>query len=137
MEKVVTAQYLIGADGATSKVRERMRGGWHDLGYFFDWLVVDVQPKPELQFPHVATQTCDVARPCTMVPGGPGRRRWEFMLLPHERRLKISTAPTGPGNCFAALWDQSGKCHAGTTLGVHLPRRVGPAMAPRPSHDRR
>ena len=85
VQKVVTAQYLVGADGATSKVRERMRGGWHDLGYFFDWLVVDVQPKPELQFPHVATQTCDVARPCTMVPGGPGRRRWEFMLLPHEK----------------------------------------------------
>ena len=85
VQKVISAQYLIGADGATSKVRERMRGGWHDLGYFFDWLVIDVVPNPELKFPHIAMQTCDVARPCTMVPGGPGRRRWEFMLLPHEK----------------------------------------------------
>src|SRR6478735_10078723 len=71
VEKKVRAKYLIGADGATSKVRERMNGGWHDLGYFFDWLVIDVVPNPELKFPHIATQTCDVSRPCTMVPGGP------------------------------------------------------------------
>lgn len=85
VEKQVTARYLVGADGANSKVRERMNGGWHDLGYFFDWLVIDVRPAPELNFPHIATQTCDVTRPCTMVPGGPGRRRWEFMLLPGEK----------------------------------------------------
>ena len=85
VEQQIAARYLVGADGANSEVRRRMDGGWHDLGYFFDWLVIDVKPAPGLRFPHIATQTCDVARPCTMVPGGPGRRRWEFMLLPGEQ----------------------------------------------------
>ena len=29
-------------------------------------------------------QLCDPKRPTTIVPGGPGRRRWEYMLLPNE-----------------------------------------------------
>jgi 3-(3-hydroxy-phenyl)propionate hydroxylase len=91
--QTITASYLIGADGAGSKVRQRMGSAWNDLGYFFDWLVVDVQPDPALNFPHVATQTCDIARPCTMVPGGPGRRRWEFMRLPDETALELNQTP--------------------------------------------
>ncbi len=86
----IRGRYLIGADGAGSGVRARMGSGWHDLGYFFDWLVVDVVPDPSIAFPHVAIQTCDTARPCTMVPGGPGRRRWEFMRLPTETRDELN-----------------------------------------------
>jgi 2-polyprenyl-6-methoxyphenol hydroxylase-like FAD-dependent oxidoreductase len=82
----VTAPWVIGADGANSGVRRWAGIEWHDEGYFYDWLVVDVKPRPDLQFPHVATQSCDVRRPSTMVPGGPGRRRWEFMRLPHESK---------------------------------------------------
>ena len=89
----VTGQYLIGADGAGSLVRQRMGSKWNDLGYFFDWLVVDVAPDKDVNFPHVATQTCDIARPCTMVPGGPGRRRWEFMRLPHETKEELNSTP--------------------------------------------
>lgn len=83
-ERIVEARYLVGADGANSTVRRWAGIDWHDLGFFYDWLVVDVIPDPSLAFPHVAIQTCDIARPATMVPGGPGRRRWEFMRLPHE-----------------------------------------------------
>lgn len=83
-DREVTTEYLVGADGANSKVRADIGSSWHDHGYFFDWLVVDVAPKASFQFPHIARQTCDTARPCTMVPGGPGRRRWEFMRLPDE-----------------------------------------------------
>ncbi|MBH0130744.1 bifunctional 3-(3-hydroxy-phenyl)propionate/3-hydroxycinnamic acid hydroxylase [Salinibacterium sp. NK8237] len=83
-EQVITSRYLVGADGANSTVRHWAKIDWHDMGFFYDWLVVDVIPDPSLEFPHVAIQTCDIARPATMVPGGPGRRRWEFMRLPHE-----------------------------------------------------
>ncbi|MDJ0334392.1 bifunctional 3-(3-hydroxy-phenyl)propionate/3-hydroxycinnamic acid hydroxylase [Salinibacterium sp. G-O1] len=83
-QRVVTSRYLVGADGANSTVRRWAGIDWHDMGFFYDWLVVDVIPDPSLEFPHVAIQTCDIARPATMVPGGPGRRRWEFMRLPHE-----------------------------------------------------
>lgn len=90
MERTITAAWVIGADGANSRVREWAGLEWHNEGYFFDWLVVDVKPHPEVQFPHVAKQNCDFRRPTTMVPGGPGRRRWEFMRLPHETRESLN-----------------------------------------------
>lgn len=89
-EMSVTADWVIGADGANSKIRNLAGIEWHDDGYFFDWLVVDVKPRPGLEFPHVASQNCDTQRPSTMVPGGPGRRRWEFMRLPHESKEDLN-----------------------------------------------
>ncbi|ABK75492.1 bifunctional 3-(3-hydroxy-phenyl)propionate/3-hydroxycinnamic acid hydroxylase [Mycolicibacterium smegmatis] len=122
-EMTIDAEWVIGADGANSKVREWAGLGWHNDGYYFDWLVVDVKPSHELNFPHIAVQSCDHRRPATMVPGGPGRRRWEFMRLPHESREELNTdakawellAPygVGPGNArlerhavytFKACW---------------------------------
>lgn len=104
----VRAAWVVGADGANSTVRAAAGIPWHDEGYFHDWLVADVRPGPELCFPHIATQHCDTARPSTMVPGGPGRRRWEFMCLPGEDAHRMSEpaevwrllAPYGiePGN---------------------------------------
>ena len=89
-QSAVTAPWVIGADGANSRVRRWAGIDWHDEGYFYDWLVVDVKPRPGLEFPHVATQSCDIRRPSTMVPGGPGRRRWEFMRLPHESKAELN-----------------------------------------------
>jgi 3-(3-hydroxy-phenyl)propionate hydroxylase len=82
--------WLIGADGANSAVRQNAGIEWHDEGFFYDWLVVDVKPGPGLDFPHVASQLCDTSRPATMVPGGPGRRRWEFMRLPGETKEELN-----------------------------------------------
>ncbi|MGD9622687.1 MAG: bifunctional 3-(3-hydroxy-phenyl)propionate/3-hydroxycinnamic acid hydroxylase [Mycolicibacterium sp.] len=89
-EMTVTAAWVVGADGANSKVREWAGLPWHNEGYFFDWLVVDVKPLSGVEFPHVAKQNCDFRRPTTMVPGGPGRRRWEFMRLPHEAKETLN-----------------------------------------------
>ena len=78
------ARYVVGCDGANSSVRGWIGSGWHDLGFHFDWLVVDVEPcDPRWDGP-INWQLCDPARPTTLVSGGPGRRRWEFMRLPHE-----------------------------------------------------
>ncbi len=78
------ARYVLAADGAGSATRQGLGVDWHDLGYFYDWLVVDVLPAPGLELTTLALQICDPARPTTVVPGGPGRRRWEFMRLPGE-----------------------------------------------------
>lgn len=84
-QRLVRARYVIGADGANSLIRRQCGIDWQDLGFQEDWLVVDLQPKPgiELDVPDIG-QWCNPARPTTMVPGGPGYRRWEFMRLPHE-----------------------------------------------------
>jgi 2-polyprenyl-6-methoxyphenol hydroxylase-like FAD-dependent oxidoreductase len=88
----VRARYAIGADGANSGVRADLGIEWSDLGYFFDWLVIDVVPKPGLVVTTLAKQVADPARPTTVVPGGPGRRRWEFMRLDGETVEEL-TAP--------------------------------------------
>lgn len=82
----VRARFVLGADGANSTTRRDAGIGWHDLGYFFDWLVVDVIPGPDAEITHLAKQVCDPLRPTTVVPAGPGRRRWEFMLLEGDDR---------------------------------------------------
>jgi resorcinol 4-hydroxylase (NADPH) len=87
--RVVTAQYVIGCDGANSLVRERMSTGVHDLGFAFDWLIADTIPRDPSLLAGVNRQICDPVRPTTMVSGGPGRRRWEWMLLPGETREEV------------------------------------------------
>jgi 2-polyprenyl-6-methoxyphenol hydroxylase-like FAD-dependent oxidoreductase len=78
------ARYLVGADGANSFVLQQMNTSITDLGFLFDWLVVDVIPHEERQWSPLCWQLCDPARPTTLVSGGKGRRRWEFMRLEGE-----------------------------------------------------
>jgi 2-polyprenyl-6-methoxyphenol hydroxylase-like FAD-dependent oxidoreductase len=81
---VVTARFVVGCDGANSTVRTLLDLPVCDLGFFSDWLIVDVVLDEPRVFDPVNLQVCDPARPTTAVSGGPGRRRWEFMRLPHE-----------------------------------------------------
>jgi len=82
--KTIRAKFVAGTDGANSFVRESLSIENEDRGYFFDWLILDMIPKGEYKSTPAQWQLCDPKRPTTIVPGGPGRRRWEYMLLPNE-----------------------------------------------------
>jgi 2-polyprenyl-6-methoxyphenol hydroxylase-like FAD-dependent oxidoreductase len=87
-------RYVVGCDGANSFVRRWMKAETHDLGFQFDWLIVDMIPHEPMAFDPPAWQWCNPAAPTTVVPGGPGRRRWEFMRLPHETIEQLNTEET-------------------------------------------
>jgi len=99
----VRARYAVGCDGANSFVRGAIGSAWSDLGFAYDWLVVDVIPHETRVWSPLNWQLCDPARPTTLVSGGPGRRRWEFMRLPHESIEELSD-PAAAWKLLAA-WD--------------------------------
>ncbi|MDJ0992770.1 MAG: bifunctional 3-(3-hydroxy-phenyl)propionate/3-hydroxycinnamic acid hydroxylase [Dinoroseobacter sp.] len=98
-QQTIRAQYLVGADGANSFVRESLGLELVDKGYFFDWLILDVVPETGFTMSPAQWQLCDPRRPTTLVPGGPGRRRWEFMVLPSEDSTEIAK----PENAWSLL----------------------------------
>jgi flavoprotein hydroxylase len=90
----IAARWVVGCDGANSFVRTRLGSTVTDLGFFFDWLIVDVLPEAPTVWRPLNIQVCDPARPTTLVSGGPGRRRWEFMRLPGEELEELNRAET-------------------------------------------
>ncbi|NWQ44022.1 bifunctional 3-(3-hydroxy-phenyl)propionate/3-hydroxycinnamic acid hydroxylase [Bacillus sp. EB106-08-02-XG196] len=84
--RTIHAKYVVGCDGANSFVRKNMDPAITDLGFAADWLVVDIVTKEEREWNPMNLQLCDPARPTTVVSGGPGKRRWEFMALPGETK---------------------------------------------------
>jgi flavoprotein hydroxylase len=87
----VRASFVLGCDGTNSFVRQHLGATATDLGFFFDWLIVDVVPHEPKVWRPLNIQVCDPARPTTLVSGGPGRRRWEFMRLPGESIEELNT----------------------------------------------
>ncbi len=85
----VRARYVVGCDGASSRVREAIGGRLHDLEFDEPWLVVDVVARPGARLPDLNLQICDPARPTTCVQAGPGRHRWEIMMLPGETAEEV------------------------------------------------
>jgi flavoprotein hydroxylase len=92
-ESVVRAPYLVGCDGANSTVRELAGLTVEDLDFSSDWLVMDLKVGPREWAP-VNGQICDPARPTSSVSGGPGRRRFEFMLTSDDDLATFATAET-------------------------------------------
>ncbi|MET1072212.1 MAG: bifunctional 3-(3-hydroxy-phenyl)propionate/3-hydroxycinnamic acid hydroxylase, partial [Umezawaea sp.] len=90
----LAAAWVVGCDGANSLVRDRMGTTVTDLGYCYDWLVVDVVPHEHRVWDPTNVQVCDPARPTTAVSGGRGRRRWEFMRLPGESVAELDDEAT-------------------------------------------
>ncbi len=89
-----SSRYLVAADGANSVVRERLGITQTDLGFQYDWLVVDVVPHQPREWKPYVVQKCDPARPATAVGSGPGRRRFEFMRLPGESLDELNRPET-------------------------------------------
>lgn len=82
---VLTARWLIGADGASSWVRSSLEIELDDQGFDQPWLVVDTtQLDPDLGLSPIVQQICDPDRVVTFVIGHGTRRRWEFQLAEHE-----------------------------------------------------
>lgn len=86
------AAWVIGCDGANSCVRQAMNVAVTDLGFTWDWLVVDIEPTVERDWWPFIGQVLGPPRSVTWVPSGHGRRRFEFMLLPGETREEMGTA---------------------------------------------
>ena len=78
------AQWVLGCDGARSKVREHMATGFDDLGLHQAWLVIDVELRQDLDLPVATVQYCNPARPITYVNVTGRRRRWEVMVMPGD-----------------------------------------------------
>jgi 3-(3-hydroxy-phenyl)propionate hydroxylase len=83
-ERQVRARYLVGCDGGNSFVRRALDIPLFDYGFDEPWLVIDTLMPDENRLKPYGVQLCDPARPTTIMPMSPGRRRWEFMLLPGE-----------------------------------------------------
>lgn len=83
-------RYLVGCDGASSAVRQTLDVGLFDYQFDEPWLVIDVLVGEAKGLPTDNLQVCDPRRPTTCVLMGPGRHRWEFMLLPGETPEQVS-----------------------------------------------
>jgi 3-(3-hydroxy-phenyl)propionate hydroxylase len=79
----ISCDYLIGCDGASSLVRERL--GIVLGGTTFDerWLIVDLENHPNTE--RHTRVFCDSRRPCITLPGPHDTRRFEFKLRAGER----------------------------------------------------
>lgn len=42
-KKVITAQFVVGADGANSIIRDLIGTSMTDMGFFYDWLNIDIK----------------------------------------------------------------------------------------------
>ena len=80
----VSARYLVGCDGANSKIRRTLNIEWDNLGYDHDWLVVDIILKDGHTLNNDTVQVCDPDRIATYVVTKDPFRRWEFKLNPGE-----------------------------------------------------
>ncbi|WP_434575547.1 bifunctional 3-(3-hydroxy-phenyl)propionate/3-hydroxycinnamic acid hydroxylase [Pseudomonas sp. Z3-6] len=84
----IRAKYLVGADGASSKVRTLIGQDFQGSTYAEDWLIVDACNRHRTAINHVEF-LCNPQRPTPHMPGPGGRERWEFMLQPGEKREEM------------------------------------------------
>jgi 3-(3-hydroxy-phenyl)propionate hydroxylase len=101
--RTIRARYLVGCDGASSKVRTSLDITLSDYGFDEPWLVLDTIIDEASDLPLVCEQLCDPLRPATHLAMSGNRFRWEFMIKPgespadflHEHRIRELVAPWG------------------------------------------
>jgi 3-(3-hydroxy-phenyl)propionate hydroxylase len=88
--QVVRTRFLVGADGASSRVRSLIGQDFAGQTYTEDWLIVDACKRAPATIDHVEF-LCDPRRPGPHMPAPGGRERWEFMLHPGESREEMQS----------------------------------------------
>ncbi|WP_425128531.1 bifunctional 3-(3-hydroxy-phenyl)propionate/3-hydroxycinnamic acid hydroxylase [Burkholderia latens] len=83
------ARYVVGADGASSLVRQLIGQQFNGKTYAEDWLIVDARHVPR-PIDHVEF-ICDHRRPTPHMVAPGARERWEFMLRPGEHREEMES----------------------------------------------
>ena len=106
--EAITADVLIGCDGANSDVRRSLGFALDDYQFDEWWIVVDAWQLCDTELPRKTTQYCWPSRPATFVVGPGNLRRWEIKLLPSEHprdfdnpdRLRAVMAAFVDVSCF-------------------------------------
>jgi 3-(3-hydroxy-phenyl)propionate hydroxylase len=83
-QSVITADFVLGCDGANSLVRSAIGAQMRDLSFHQRWLVIDITTDTDLHQWDGVHQLCDSHRAGTYMRIGPTRYRWEFRLHEHE-----------------------------------------------------
>jgi 3-(3-hydroxy-phenyl)propionate hydroxylase len=82
--EVLVADYVIGADGANSVIRDAIGGTLLDLGFTQHWLVADIVTEADLGQWEGIHQVCSAERAGSYMRIGEHRYRWEFQLREGE-----------------------------------------------------
>lgn len=80
--QMLSCDYLIGCDGASSTIRARLGIMLEGTTYMRRWLILDLE-NCENTTKHTEVY-CDPRRPCITLPGPDRTRRYEFELFPDE-----------------------------------------------------
>lgn len=89
--QVLGADWVVGADGANSLVRQIAGLALEDLDFAEWWVVIDAWLTTDIELPRKTTQYCQPRRPATYVVGPRNLRRWEIKLLPGEEPADFRT----------------------------------------------
>ena len=88
----VKAAFVVGCDGARSRIREHVGAELRGGGFEQPWLVVDTVLRHPVRLAPRLLQIADPERPTTYVPFPGPRRRWEFRLRPGEEPEAMGAA---------------------------------------------
>ncbi len=88
--KEVKTKFVIGCDGANSKIRDEMNTKMDNLGFTQKWAVVDlILKKNKKNLPDRTIQYSNTKQPATYCRNVGKRRRWEFAIKKNQNEKKI------------------------------------------------